>query len=142
MVLHPIFVHFPIGLFTTAFIFEIIEFIARDKFKNLSLFVLSLSVLFSIIAAQTGNIEARELPLSGDLRKTLILHQENANLFLFVSALIFMLKLYISLRFKNLSFLVFILLIALYLVGLLFVSRTAYYGTKLVFEYGVGIKQN
>ncbi|MCX7762650.1 MAG: hypothetical protein N2252_07400 [Candidatus Kryptonium sp.] len=140
--LHPIFVHFPIGLFTTAFIFEIVEFITKDKFKNSSLLVLSLSVLFSIIAAQTGNIEAKELSLSGDLGKVLTLHQENANLFLFISTLVFMLKLYISLRSKSSSFYVFMLLIVFYLIGLLFVSRTAYYGAKLVFEYGVGIKQS
>ncbi len=142
MNLHPMFVHFPIGLFTIAFIFEIIEFTLKDKFRNSAFFLLCFSFLFSIVAVQTGNIDAQNLNLSNEAERILILHRDSANLFLITSAVIFMFKLYIFLKFKSSSPRLLFILLGLYLIGLLFVFRTAYFGMKLVFEHGVGVKLN
>lgn len=142
MNLHPIFVHFPIGLFTIAFIFEVIEFASKDKFKNSAFLLLFFSLLFSIVAVQTGNIDAQSLSFSSDVEKILISHRDSANLFLVTSAVIFMFKLYIFLKFKGSYPRLLSILLGLYLIGLLFVFRTAYFGMKLVFEYGVGVKVN
>lgn len=142
MNLHPMFVHFPIGLFTIAFVFEIIEFASKGKLKNSAFFLLSLSLLLSIVAVQTGNIDARSLNLSTEVEKILTFHQDSANLFLVTSAVIFMFKLYIFLKIKNISPRLLSILLGLYLIGLLFVFRTAYFGMRLVFEHGVGLKLN
>ncbi|WP_176696240.1 hypothetical protein [Candidatus Kryptonium thompsonii] len=53
-----------------------------------------------------------------------------------------MFKLYIFLKFKSSSSRLLSILLGLYLIGLLLVFRTAYFGMKLVFEYGVGLKVN
>ena len=142
MKLHPIFVHFQIGLFTIAFIFEIIEFTSKGKFKNFAFLLLFFSLLFSIVAVQTGNVEAQNLSFSKEAEEILISHQDSANLFLVISAVIFMFKLYIFLKFKSSSSRLLSILLGLYLIGLLLVFRTAYFGMKLVFEYGVGLKVN
>ncbi|MFN3134782.1 MAG: DUF2231 domain-containing protein [Candidatus Kryptonium sp.] len=142
MKLHPIFVHFPIGLFTIAFILEIIEFATKDRFKNSAFLLLFFSFLFSIVAVQTGNVDAQNLIFSKEAEEIFILHRDSANLFLVTSAAIFMFKLYILLKFKSPSPRLLLILLGLYLVGLLFVFRAAYFGMKLVFEHGVGLKLN
>lgn len=140
MPLHPVFVHFPVGLFIIAFVFEIVNFFSKGKFRNLPFALLSISLLFSIISVQTGNTEASNLNLTQEYAKVLSLHQESATLFLFISVAIFMLKLYIFFKFKNSSFPIFLILLLLYLFGSALIYRTVYFGMKLVFEYGIGLK--
>lgn len=142
MNLHPIFVHFPIALFSIAFIFEIIERLRKDYFGNSSLLFLSLTILFSLLAVQTGNIESQTLNLTGYAKGLLVNHQSNANFFVFLSGFIFMFKIYIFLKRIKPSAVLFLILLILYLFGLLFIYRTAYFGMRLVFEQGAGVKLN
>ncbi len=142
MKLHPIFVHFPVVFFSLAFIFEIIAMFKKNYFANSSLLFLFLALLFSLISVQTGNIEAQALNLTGDAENIFKDHQSSANFFVFLLGFIFMFKVYIFLKRKNTSVLIFLILLVLYVFGLLFVYRTTYLGMKLVFEHGVGVKLN
>ncbi len=142
MNLHPLLVHFPIALFTLAFALEIIELFKKESFKNSSFLILTFAILCAILAVQTGNIEAQTLNLSGKAKEILYQHQSSANFSLFLLALVFMLKLYIVLNRGRTKRSMVLILFALYLLGLLFIYRTALLGTKLVFEYGIGTKLN
>lgn len=139
---HPLFVHFPIALFSFAFMLEIIELFKGDSFKNSSLLILAFAILGAVFAVQSGNIEAQTLSLNGKAKEILEQHQSSANFFLILLALIFMLKLYIALNQGKTTRTVISALFVLYFLGLLFIYRTAYFGTKLVFDYGVGTKLN
>lgn len=142
MELHPLFVHFPVALFSLAFIFELIERFKENYFKNSSLLFLLFSVLFSLFAVQTGNLDAQALSLTGEVKVILERHQSSANFSLFLFSLIFMLKLYMFLKRKKTSKLMLLALFALYFLGLFFIYRTVYLGMKLVFEHGAGVKLN
>jgi len=142
MNLHPMLVHFPIAISVIAFIFEVLDFLTKGKFKNTTLLFISIVVLSSIFAVQSGNIESQRLRLSDEGFKVLTEHQESATYSLFVFGIVFMLKLYVFLRSqKTSSFLVFVLFF-LYLVGLFFIFKTAYSGAELVFKFGVVLKQS
>ncbi len=142
MNLHPILVHFPIAISIVVFLFEILDVFTKGKFRNATLLFVSIVVLSSIFAVQSGNIEAQRLKFSDEEFKVLTEHQENATYFLFVFGIIFMLKFYIFLnKAKPSSFLLFVLLF-LYLVGLFFIFKTSYLGAELVFKFGVVLKQS
>lgn len=142
MSLHPLLVHFPIALFSLAFVFEIIEIFEKEKFKNSSFLVLIFAILCAILAVQTGNIDAQNLNLDVKAKRILDQHQSSANFSLFLLALVFMMKFYIVLKQGRSARTFVVILLALYFFGLIFIYRTAYLGTKLVFEYGVGTKLN
>ncbi len=142
MNLHPLLVHFPIALFSLAFVFEIIEIFKKESFKNSSFLVLIFAILCAILAVQTGNIDAQNLSLNGKAKEILEWHQSSANFSLFLLALVFMVKFYIVLKRGKSARILVLVLFALYLLGLIFIYRTAYLGTKLVFEYGLGTKLN
>jgi uncharacterized membrane protein len=142
MNLHPMLVHFPVAVSVIAFIFEVLDFLTKGKFKNTTLLFISIVVLSSIFAVQSGNIESQRLKLSGEEFKVLAEHQESATYSLFVFGIVFMLKLYVFLKIRKVpSFLVFVLFF-LYLVGLFFIFKTAYLGAELVFKFGVASKQS
>ncbi len=142
MNLHPLLVHFPIALFTLAFALEIIELFKRESFKNSSFLILIFAILSAILAVQTGNIEAQTLNLDDKAGGILDQHRSSANFSLLLLALVFMLKLYIVLKRGGATRMLVLILFSLYLLGLLFIYRTALLGTKLVFEYGIETKLN
>jgi uncharacterized membrane protein len=142
MNLHPLIVHFPIALFSLAFVFEIIEIFKKESFKNSSFLVLIFAILCAILAVQTGNIDAQNLSLDNKAKEILEQHQSSANFSLFMLALVFMIKFYVTLKRREPARTLTLVLFALYLLGLIFIYRTAYLGTKLVFEYSIGTKLN
>ncbi len=142
MLLHPIFVHFPISLVLLSLVFEFLEFFYKDKFKNASFLFSALALLFAIISVQTGNIDAQSLNLKQGAEIVLSNHQSNANFSLLALSIISLFKLHNILRKKEVNLRVFIILLSFYVVALFFIFRTAYFGVKLVYDFGVGIKLN
>jgi uncharacterized membrane protein len=134
---HPVIVHFPIAIFTILPIFEIMEIIFRDKFKNSSLFLLIFGLITSIIAVQTGNLDAMELNWN-TYGEILELHRGGANYVVWIFAILMMVKLYLSRRRSGLLLIIYFVLL---LAGIWFILITAYYGYELVHKFGAGISK-
>ncbi len=140
MPVHPILVHFPIALLVLSFIFEFFELFYKDKFKNASIFLSALALFFSLLSVQTGNIDSQTLNLNEEAKIVLNNHQSNANFFLFTLSVIFLFKLYNILKKKEVKPKSFFILLFFYAVALFFVFRTVYFGVKLVYDLGAGVK--
>ena len=134
--LHPILVHFPIALFITALLFEVGSFILRrETLHQTAVAVFIFAALFTPIVVLSGKWEAGRLNIH---HPVLDLHQMFAFITM-VSSLVSLPILWFVKR-KNIQayrMLFFMIL----LVVVCCVSIAAYNGGRMVYEYGVGIKE-
>jgi uncharacterized membrane protein len=139
--LHPAVVHFPIVLFCTYFIFEVISYF-NNKFETSAIIILFLGVLTAILAVITGNQALVEFQRSGevsDLVNSIIEeHEFYATLLLWYYFVILILRYFLQLK-KKLNKRNKIILIFFGIIGLVLLFETGTLGGKLVFNWGVGI---
>ena len=135
--LHPSLVHFPIALFLSAFIFEIVSLYRRHKLLHEAAFyIFVLAVVMTPLAVISGLLEANEWHLTN--HGVFLKHRNLAFLTLgvsLISLLLFLTQGKLS-RKNGKPIFLFILLLLSTLVML-----TAYFGGELVYEYGIGIEQ-
>ena len=137
---HPFLVHFPISLFFTAFLFEILRHKLGWIHENIPIMVFILATIFSIPSSFTGD-SAKLLITDISEFLTLLDNHETMGSLVTLSALIFsFFFVYMKLKFpmKRLSKLKF----AVFLLITLMVFYTGFLGGKLVQEFGVGVKNN
>ena len=132
---HPIIVHFPIALFCTAFLFQILNFITRkDSFHHTAVQVFVLGTIMSILAVISGWFEAEELHL-----KHPILNSHRLFAFLLLGTALTGLivlglsKKYFPKYFRQIFTVLILIVTVLSLV-------TGYYGGRMVYEYAVGVQ--
>ncbi len=136
--LHPYIVHFPIALFTTYFLFELLAVIFKKEFLfKAAHLILFLGIIGAFVAVLTGNQaysefrgwDAKSLQVFND-------HQTFANIttWYFFVLLIGRTYLVVKKKFNSYYQVIILLLSAL---GIFFVLKTGFYGGELVNKFGV-----
>ena len=132
--IHPKVVHFPIALFLTALILELISLVIKKEiFHKSSLVIFVLATVITPLVFKTGEWEATRLNLMHPLLKS---HEESAEKVMWGS-LIALAGLGVIYKKKPDWFKPFFLLVLVALA--IFVALTAHYGGRMVYEYGVGM---
>ena len=134
--LHPMVVHFPIALFITAYLFELIGLTLRkDIFHSAAIIVYVTAALMTPIVVQTGYWEAERVGIS---HRILDQHRQFALTLMWVSLTSLPVLWLAQAKFKKYFKIVFF---AFLVATVIFVSLTADRGGRMVYEYGVGIDQ-
>ncbi|MDP4175328.1 MAG: hypothetical protein Q8933_15240 [Bacteroidota bacterium] len=140
--IHPMIVHFPIALLFVGFLSDFISlFYKKEFFSKTGLYLLILGTLGVITAFYTGNLAGDGISETGALKQALETHEDAATLTLWIMlsaallriAFVWMKK--YSGAFKYLAFFVF-------LVGILSLARTGFYGGELVYKHAAGVRLN
>jgi uncharacterized membrane protein len=136
---HPMLVHFPIALFFTSLLFDLLFKMTRNgDFQKFGYYLLILAVLSGILASSSGMLIEDKIESSGISEQHIDDHKgfALATMALFIALLAF--------RFfkKNkISENVFNLYLAVSLIGLVLLSLAAFKGGKLVYKYGAAVEQ-
>lgn len=133
--LHPKVVHFPIALFLTALIFEMISWIFRkDQFHKTALYLFVFAALLSPLIVRTGMWEAERLHLNHPL---LAEHSLMAQRLMWIS-LMSLPFLWLLKREYVKYFRITFVIVTLVTAGL--VGYAGHLGGQMVYEYGVGVE--
>lgn len=134
--LHPVVVHFPIALFITGLGLEIVAIgFKKESLHRVAFVNFVLAVLGSVVASITGWFEAEHLHLVSHP----VFNTHRLFGFLTAGLGVVALALLGPLKRRSDRWFRFLLLIALIWVVSL-VSIGAYYGGRLVYEYGIGVE--
>ncbi len=135
--LHPMLVHFPIALFITALLLEILSLLLKNKdFHQSAIYLYVFAAILSPVVVRTGLDEAAEWHLVN--HPVLNLHQRFAltTMWIAVGSLPFLYLIYLKFtKFFRVAFVITLIMLVT------FVSLTAYNGGRLVYEYGVGVER-
>jgi len=97
-VYHFLFLHFPIALFITGYLFHVLFiFINRIEFKNYMLWTMGMGILWSLVSIITGYITAIEMEYITSLSD--ILNKEHS--YIMISATILFILSFILINKKN-----------------------------------------
>ena len=132
---HPILVHFPIALFFTACLFQLLNiFTCKDSFHHTAIQVYVLGSMMAILAVISGWVEANELHLKHPILNS---HRFFAFFTLGVAltglVVLGLSKRYFPKYFRQI-FTVLVLMVAILSLA------TGYYGGRMVYEYAVGVE--
>ncbi len=140
--LHPMIVHFPIALLIVGLLFDTIGLFSKKEFySKVAFYLLILGTLGVIAAYFSGNAAGEGISEEGSLKQAIEMHEDAAllALWLMVAAsagrvVMMLLKKYTGV-FKYFAF-------GLFLIGVLAIARTGYYGGELVFKHAAGVQLN
>ena len=140
--LHPMIVHFPIALLIVGFLFDIIGFfVQKEFFSKTGFYLLILGSVGVVTAYFTGQYAGNGITEVGTLKQALETHEGAAVLALWmmtgaalVRIVLVLLKMYYGI-FKGIAF-------VLFLLGVISIARTGYYGGELVFKHAAGVQLN
>ncbi len=144
--LHPKIVHFPIALFLTYILFEVLYFVIKKEALNAGAnLLLFLGVLSAIAAVLTGNqsSEFAEYLFEHDGVKIpfglISEHQTYATWALFWFSGILIVRTVLNFK-KKLKGVLQVIVLVLSLVGAYLIYETGEHGGELVYKHGVGTK--
>ncbi len=140
--LHPMIVHFPIALLIIGFLFDLIGAIFnKDFFSKTGFYLLILGTAGVIAAYISGNIAGDGVSEAGTLKQALENHEDAAELSLWLMVIASIVRIVFVLL-KKYSGVFKWAAIVLFLVGILSIARTGYYGGELVFKHAAGVQLN
>ncbi len=140
--LHPMIVHFPIALLIVGFLSDLIgAFFKKEFFSKAGFYLLILGTAGVIAAYFSGNIAGDGVSEAGALKQALENHEEAAELSLWLMVIVSVVRIGIVV-FKKYTGIFKWAAIVLFLVGILSIARTGYYGGELVFKHAAGVQLN
>jgi uncharacterized membrane protein len=141
--LHPQIVHFPIALFFTFALFELLgTVLKKDYFHKGAHLLLLLGVIGAVFAVVTGKQAGGANPNWTDASVAVIReHSSFANITMWYFVGVLVVKTFLVVKKKmNRTFNYIILVLAL--IGSFFVYETAVHGGQLVTKFGIGTELN
>jgi uncharacterized membrane protein len=139
MPLHPMLVHFPIALFTSYIIFEILWMIfQKDWLKNSSVLLLFLGLIFVVPSILSGEASAENFENVSTLEELIEAHETFAKLTGITFFIALILKV-ILIRTGKFNLKTNLIVFAISLIGMFFLIQTGLKGGELVYKHGVGI---
>ncbi|CUS82644.1 Uncharacterized membrane protein [Candidatus Kryptonium thompsonii] len=139
MPLHPMLVHFPIALFTSYIIFEILWMIfQKDWLKNSSVLLLFLGLIFVVPSILSGEASAENFEKVSTLEELIEAHETFAKLTGITFLIALILKV-ILIRTGKFNLKTNLIVFAISLIGMFFLIQTGLKGGELVYKHGVGI---
>lgn len=145
---HPKVIHFPIALFLTYTLLEIVGGIfKKQNFSTAAYIILILGVLSSVAAVLTGNQAEEVWPKWPDGSEIVVETHElyaTITLWYFVAVLLlrtfFVINVEIKNKFEKFKYSAKYVFIALALIGCYFIYQTGEHGGEMVYKYGIGVK--
>ena len=140
--LHPMIIHFPIALLIIGFIADTIGIIfKKDFFTKAGFYLLILGTLGVVASYITGNIAGEGVEEAGTLKQALENHENAAQLSLWLMAAAAVVRIVIVAVKKYTGIFKYAAL-TLFLLGVLSIVRTGYYGGELVYKHAAGVQFN
>jgi len=140
--LHPMIVHFPIALLIVGFLAEVVGvFLKKEFFSQAAFSLLILGTLGAVTAYITGNIAGDGVAEAGQLKNALEVHEDAATLALWLSVVAALTRIalvYFKKYSGNLKYVSFVL----FLLAVMAVARTGFYGGELVYKHAAGVQFN
>ena len=140
--LHPMIVHFPIALLIVGFLSEIAGLILKkDFFSKAAFYLLILGTVGVIAAYFSGEYAGDGIVETGALKQALETHEDAAllSLWLMVGTVLVRIAFVLIKKYQGiLKWVSFVL----FLLGVLSIARTGYYGGNLVFKHAAGVQIN
>jgi len=140
--IHPMIVHFPIALLIVGFLFDLLSLILKKEFFGRAGFYLLILGTIGVIAAYlSGEYAGGGITETGALKQALEIHETAAlfSLWIMVGTALVRIAL---VAFKKYSGMLRWMAFALFLLGVLSIARTGYYGGELVFKHAAGVQFN
>ncbi len=135
--IHPMIVHFPIALFTTAWLFDLLALWWRqDKLRDAALYMSIVGLLSAGLAVVTGHFAEEAVEHSGIPEQALEIHEQLG----FITFWMFfgLLGLRLAMRLGWVSDKQ-VLAVAAGLAGVIVLLVASYFGGDLVYRYGAGV---
>lgn len=139
--LHPLIVHFPIASLILYSLFEITGILIKREFVlKMAYVLLVIGIVTAVGAVLTGNQAAEAAVIyNAEWDNVIDKHEDYATITLwyFFAILVFRTYLTVKKKFSGIYKYVFIPLVVL---GIFLIYETGVYGSKLVYEHGIGTK--
>lgn len=140
--IHPMIVHFPIALLIVGFLFDLIGiFVKKEFYCKAGFYLLILGTLGVIAAYFSGDMAGDGISEVGALKQALETHESAAMLSLWIMVIASVVRIG-TVAFKKYSGAYKWIALALFLIGVLSIARTGYYGGELVFKHAAGVQFN
>lgn len=138
--LHPIVVHFPIALLSTAIFFAVLEALfKRDAFDQALDWLLGLGVLGGVVAVVTGVWQEEAVEAAGVPEHAIEQHETLAFATLAAFTLLLAMRWFRKRRWMPTPPALFF---SIALAGLTLLGLAGYYGGDLVYRYGAGVERS
>ncbi len=140
--IHPMIVHFPIALLIVGFLFDVVGLITKKEFFEKAGFYLMVLGSIGVLAAYlSGENAGSGIEEAGALKTALENHEDAAFLasifvsisFVFRVVIVFMKKYTGKIKYAA---------TVLFLLAVLAIARTGYYGGELVYKHAAGVELN
>lgn len=136
--LHPMLVHFPIALFITSVLFDVLGiWLTRESVREGALWLLVLGLLTGLAAFASGDLAAEGAEKAGFAESLIETHEHLAGATVGVFGALLAWRLLLRNRFSRRAQIAYLMIA---IVGLGLLSATGHYGGSLVYEHGVGIR--
>lgn len=138
--LHPMIVHFPIALLFIGFFSDVAGIaLKREFFNKVGLLLLMLGTIGVIAAYISGSRAGEGLAEAGALKMALDTHEDAAEFTLWLVTATVIMRAGLVILGKHTGALRLVPL-GLFLIGILSIARTGYYGGELVFKHAAGVQ--
>ncbi len=140
--IHPMIVHFPIALLIVGFLSDLLGLILKkDFFSRTGFYLLILGTLGVAAAYFSGRSAGEGMTEAGVLKQVLETHENAAELALWIVAAAALLRIALVFLKKYKGALQYLSIIV-FMIGVLAIARTGYYGGELVFKHAAGVQFN
>lgn len=140
--LHPMIVHFPIALLIVGLLADAIGLFSKKEFYSKAGFYLLILGTLGVLAAYfSGDLAGEGVTEAGPLKQALENHEEAAELSVWLMAAAALLRITFVIIKKYAGILKWGAF-TLFLIGVLSIARTGYYGGELVFKHAAGVQFN
>lgn len=140
--IHPMIVHFPIALLIVGFLFDVTGLITKKEFFNKAgLYLLVLGSIGVLAAYLSGENAGSGIEEAGALKTALENHEDAAFLAAIIVSISFLFRVVIVYLKKYAGALKFVSAF-LFLLAVLAIARTGYYGGELVYKHAAGVELN